>query len=103
MAAAASSLKSQANDLVQTVAVFKLTAGEHHPMGMKADVRASASFNKPFKGAERRLVAPPKPKQQAAAKPFKAPAKTPVPIRPKPPTLTAKVTPSASDEEWETF
>jgi methyl-accepting chemotaxis protein len=103
MAAAASSLKSQANELVQTVSVFKLNAGEHHPMGTRADVRVPASLNKPFKGAERRLVAAAKPKQQAAAKPFKAPAKAPVPPRPTPPTLTAKVAPSASDEEWETF
>jgi hypothetical protein len=103
MAAAASSLKSQANELVQTVAVFKLSAGEHHAMGMKADVRAPASLSKPFKGAERRLVAPPKPRQQAAAKPFKPAAKAPVPARAAPPTLTAKVTPAGGDEEWETF
>ena len=103
MAAAASSLKSQANELVQTVAVFKLTAGEHHPMGMRADVRAPASLSKPFKGAERRLVAAPKPKQQAAAKPFKPAAKATTPPRAAPPTLTAKVTPAGGDEEWETF
>jgi methyl-accepting chemotaxis protein len=103
MAAAASSLKSQANELVQTVAVFKLNAGEHHPIGMKADVRAPASLSKPFKGAERRLVAAPKPKQQAAAKPFKPAAKAPTPPRAVPPTLTAKVTPAGGDEEWETF
>ncbi len=103
MAAAAGSLKAQANELVQTVSVFKLTAGEHHPMGMKADVRAPASPSKPFQGAERRLVAAPKPRQQAAAKPFKPAAKAPVPARAAPPTLTAKVTPAASDEEWETF
>jgi hypothetical protein len=87
--------------------VFKLNAGEHHPMGMKADVRAPASLSKPFQGAERRLVAPAKPRQQATAKPFKAAAKAPVPARVAPPTLTAKVTPKATpaggDEEWETF
>jgi methyl-accepting chemotaxis protein len=103
MAAAASSLKAQANELVQTVAVFKLSAGEHHPMGLRADVRAPASLSKPFKGAERRLVAAPKPKQQAAAKPFKPAAKAPAPARAAPPTLTAKVTPAGGDEEWETF
>jgi hypothetical protein len=103
MAAAASSLKTQANELVQTVAVFKITAGEHHPMGTRADVRTPASLNKPFKGAERRLVAAPKPKQQPAAKPFKAAPKAATPARVTPPTLTAKVAPAASDEEWETF
>jgi hypothetical protein len=71
---------------------------------MKADVRTPASLSKPFKGAERRLVAAPKPKQQAAVKPFKAaPAKAPAPARAAPPTLTAKVTPAGGDEEWETF
>ncbi len=104
MAAAASSLKTQANELVQTVAVFKITAGEHHPMGTRADVRTPTSLSKPFKGAERRLVAAPKPKQQAATKPFKAaPAKAPTPARAAPPTLTAKVTPAGGDDEWETF
>jgi methyl-accepting chemotaxis protein len=103
MAAAASSLKTQANELVQTVAVFKITAGEHHPMGTRADVRTPASKHKPFKGAERRLVAAPKPKQQAAPKPFKAAPKAATPARVTPPTLTAKVAPAASDEEWETF
>jgi methyl-accepting chemotaxis protein len=101
MAAAAISLKAQANELVQTVAVFKLSAGEHHPMGMKADVRAPTSQSKPFKGAERRLTAAapkPKPKAQAAAKPFTAPAKAAAP-----PTLTAKITPAGGDDEWETF
>ena len=106
MAAAASSLKSQANELVQTVAVFKLNAGEHHAMGMKADVRAPTSPSKPFKGPERRLIAASKPKQQAAPKPFKAAAAKapkPAPARATPPTLTAKVTPAGGDEEWETF
>jgi methyl-accepting chemotaxis protein len=103
MAAAASSLKSQANELVQTVAVFKLSAGEHHPMGMRADVRAPASLSKPFKGPERRLVAAQKPKQQAAAKPFKAPSQAPAAPRSAPPTLTTKVTPAGGDDDWETF
>jgi len=106
MAAAASSLKAQATELVQTVAVFKLNAGEHHPMGMRADVRAPVSLSKPFQGTERRLVVAPKP--QAAAKPFKAPVKAPVKAaaaapRPIPPKLTTKVTPAGGDEEWETF
>jgi methyl-accepting chemotaxis protein len=103
MAAAAGSLKSQANELVQTVAVFKLSAGEHHPMGMRADVRAPASQSKPFKGAERRLVSAQKPKQQATAKPFMAPSQAPAAARSAPPTLTTKVTPAGGDEDWETF
>ena len=101
MAAAASSLRSQAQELVQTVAVFKINAGEGQSVPMKADVRKSASLSKPFKGAERRLVVPPKPKQQAAAAPAKEPS------RAAPPTLTAKLTakatPAGGDEEWETF
>ena len=86
---------------MQTVAVFKINAGEGQSVPMKADVRKSASLSKPFKGAERRLVVPPKPKQQAAAAPAKEPS------RAAPPTLTAKLTakatPAGGDEEWETF
>ncbi len=104
MAAAASSLKSQASELVQTVAVFKLNAGEHHPMGMRADVRAPASLSKPFKGTERRADALPKSKPQAAApQPVKAPVKAAAAPRPAPPKLTAVATPAGGDDEWETF
>jgi methyl-accepting chemotaxis protein len=56
MAAAASSLKSQAQELVQTVAVFKLGAGEPNAVQRLpvAAVRAQTARPKPFKGQERR-------------------------------------------------
>ncbi len=100
MAAAASSLKSQANELVQTVAVFKLSAGEQL-LGMKAEVRAPVTLGKPFQGPVRRLDG--RPQQQAAPKPLKLAVKAPAPTRMAPPTLLAKVTPAGGDEEWETF
>ncbi len=56
MAAAASSLKSQAGELVETVAIFKLSPGDH---AVKASVRAAASASRPFSGAERRTIAGP--------------------------------------------
>ncbi len=94
MAAAAGSLKSQANELVQTVAVFKVSSGNSI---VKTTVRSSTPKRVPFKGDERRNLtassAMPK------AKP-KAPAAKPAP-RPEP-LITAKA-PATSDEEWETF
>ncbi len=58
MAAAASSLKSQAQELVQTVAVFKLTGGGYggaqRSAPPRASVRSSTPKTTPFKGIERR-------------------------------------------------
>jgi methyl-accepting chemotaxis protein len=107
MAAAASSLKAQAGELVQTVAIFKLGAGQHTAALPKAQVRAPASKSMPFKGTERRLEAP-KPRAKPAAA---APRPAPAPLKaaaslPKPaPKPAPKVVASAStaDEEWETF
>ncbi len=108
MAAAASSLKTQAQDLVQTVAVFKLSEGEHVAAPPKAAVRSNFSGALPFKGQERRA--------EGAAR-----AATPKPVTPKPaaakaapPVMTAalpktpakvnpKATPAGGDDEWETF
>jgi hypothetical protein len=104
MAAAASALKSQADDLVQTVAVFKLSEGQH--VGLPAQTKAHA--NAPagaFRANARRMDAP-------AAKPRAAPPKpaVPKPTAAKPPELTAAApkTPSkpalaGGDEDWETF
>jgi len=98
MAAAASSLKAQAGDLVQAVAVFRLGAVDHFPLPSKVGVRSPASQGKPFKGEERRADAAPKGKSKPA--PQAPAAKGP---RAEPPTLTAKVTPAKGDDEWETF
>ena len=121
MAAAASSLKSQANELVQAVAVFKLGAHEqraqshasHHASNApsKANVRSSVPKSVPFKGPERRLegatAAAPKP-AAAAPKPAAKAAPAHVPTltasaAPKPaPVQTAKAA-APADDEWETF
>jgi uncharacterized phage infection (PIP) family protein YhgE len=103
MAAAASSLKSQAGELVQAVSVFKLGALEHQAMPSKAGVRSVSANSKPFKGEERRAVPRAQAKPQAAAKPFKPATPAPAAARQSPPTLTAKVTPAGGDDEWETF
>jgi methyl-accepting chemotaxis protein len=56
MAAAASSLKSQAQDLVGTVAVFKLDAGSHGFAPAGASVRLPVSKVPTFQGSERRSI-----------------------------------------------
>ncbi|KRI01701.1 methyl-accepting chemotaxis protein [Curvibacter sp. PAE-UM] len=93
MAAAASSLKSQAQDLVESVAVFKLASGASlagSPPALAArqqvPMRAPAPTPAPAPGAQRRLVAPAKPRvapPAAAAAPAKASA--------------------GADSDWETF
>jgi len=98
MAAAADSLKAQAQDLVQTVAVFKLGAGDHAATSLPAAaVRAHPPKATPFKGTDRRAAGVPK---GAAARAPSAP----------PPTLTHAVKPAAtatasasSEGDWETF
>ena len=104
MAAAASSLKGQAGDLLQTVAVFKLGAGQNVPNLPKANVRAPASSAKPFKGEERRLgVSKPAAPKPAAAAPRPA-APKPAPKAASLPQPAPKAASTATpDEEWETF
>ena len=106
MAAAASSLKSQANDLVQTVAVFKLDANDTGAGLPKVQVRSPKPA--PFKGNERRADAKPAPAaprpapaKMAAPKPkAAAPASLPKPLAPK---VQPKPAPAGGDDEWETF
>ena len=98
MAAAASSLKSQAQDLVQVVATFKLAPGLQGSTLPAAKVRSSSPPPTPFKGAERRFDAKPsKPKAAAPAKPKPAAPAKDLPV------VTAKVTPAAGNDDWETF
>ena len=112
MAAAASSLKSQAGELVQTVAVFKLSAeqGSGRPAPpMAAPAKTAVRSSKPslaFKGPERRADAAPVAKAPAA-KPL---ASRPAAAKPAAPVLTAvapktstRVTPAGGDDDWETF
>jgi methyl-accepting chemotaxis protein len=122
MAAAASGLKSQAQELVQVVAVFKLG---NEPAGHSANslpavpVRSASPSGAPFKGAERRLVQSAKPQPSAASAAGKASAPTPpakstvkpsatgAPVRPAPaqvvPKTSTKITPAGGDDDWETF
>jgi len=93
MAAAAGSLKSQAQELVQTVAVFKLGAGDGHKLSAlpSARVRAHPPKTTNFKGADRRAVGVPK----GAAARAPSPASLPKP--------DAQAPRASSDADWETF
>ncbi|MDO8286960.1 MAG: methyl-accepting chemotaxis protein [Rhodoferax sp.] len=56
MAAAASSLKGQAQELVQAVAFFKVGGAAQHASLPRTAVRSSVPSAKPFKGDERRVL-----------------------------------------------
>jgi len=91
MAAAASSLKSQAQDLVQVVAVFKLAPGDEAARAQAPRPRTRpAPLAAP---AQRAAIAAPR-KPAPKAKSLAAPA------RPAPAPKPAK---AAADDEWETF
>ncbi len=100
MAAAASSLKSQSGELVQTVAIFKLDAGAHV---MRANVRSTAPAAASFGGGERRAAPSPAPK----AKPKSATTAARLPAAkapPKPAPVAAASSKSGGDDDsWETF
>ena len=104
MAAAASSLKSQANELVQVVAVFKLGADHHGtPSASKSPVRAagSAPSASNYKGMDRRLEPRVNPGSggQKAGRPS---SQSPVAHLPTPaPRSNAKQ--GGGDDDWETF
>ena len=97
MAAAASGLKSQAQDLVQVVAVFKLSGTDSRASlaagPTTARVRAPASAAKAYKNPERRALGSP---AKPAARPAPANSASPAPAKP-----AAQV--KVADEDWETF
>ena len=107
MAAAASSLKGQASDLVQVVSVFKISAEQQSHVPPKANVRSGKVQH--FDGPDRR-DAPAKP--SATYKPSPKPAARPAPLA-KPtsavktalmaPKVSAKKTPAGGDDDWESF
>jgi hypothetical protein len=102
MAAAASSLRTQAQELVGVVAVFRLDDGS--AVGRTA-VRSSTPQAKPFQGNDRRNLPPARPQPKAAApRPSVA---QPVAVSAKPlprPAAPAKsAAPAGGDDEWETF
>ena len=97
MAAAAGSLKSQADELVQAVGIFKLSGEAHQPKPRtQLTSHATAAARKP-------LAAPPKAApdwQPAKAVAPKAPHKLPN----TPPAKTqSKRAPKGGDDDWETF
>ena len=108
MAAAASSLKSQAQELVQAVAFFKVTGGGHAASLPKSAVRSGASSGTAFKGSERRLVATSASARKPAAAPKPSAARRPAP-KPvvqaiaSPVKAQPKPAPAGGDEDWETF
>jgi methyl-accepting chemotaxis protein len=100
MAAAASSLKTQAGELVSAVSVFKLD-GNGNGSVVRREVRNKVTLTKSFPGAERRSIT------GANAKPKVAPVTGANPKAARIPVLSvaAKATqPKPSvDESWETF
>jgi len=82
MAAAASSLKSQAQDLVSTVAVFKLASGQ------------SSGFSAPAARASATVSAP---------KPMATSKKVVAKATPKPTALAHDSSAKAGNDEWESF
>jgi methyl-accepting chemotaxis protein len=94
MAAAASSLKSQAMDLVQIVAVFKLGAGD-----AIAKVAVRTESPSPFNDSERRISHAHSAPAQKIPKPISV-AKAPRLPKPLP---AQKQFSAAQEEEWETF
>ncbi|MCF8156495.1 MAG: MCP four helix bundle domain-containing protein, partial [Rhodoferax sp.] len=94
MAAAASGLQSQAQDLVKVVAVFKLSGNDGAGAALRpTSVRAPASVAKPYKSPERRALASP---AKPPARPAPAKAASPAPVNSPAPA-------KGGDEDWETF
>ncbi|MBK9574641.1 MAG: MCP four helix bundle domain-containing protein [Rhodoferax sp.] len=108
MAAAASSLKSQAQELVQVVAVFKLGAGQdHHPVAKLAAVRSREPKAQPHGGAQRRLAgvakgAAARGHGSAAKATHTAPAVA-LPLADMRSKTVSKATPAGGDADWESF
>jgi methyl-accepting chemotaxis protein len=107
MAAAANSLKSQAEDLVQTVAVFKLGGGDYraptHSVST-AQVRAHPPKVSNFKGPERRAAGTPKgaaARGQASASARSTPSR-PAPLAAPAPKTVVQAS-GSNDGDWETF
>jgi uncharacterized phage infection (PIP) family protein YhgE len=104
MAAAASSLKSQAQDLVQVVAIFKLNEGE----AQRRIAAPQYSQSRPVALAgtpKRAALAQPRPipKKVAAPKTLAKPLAKPVVKPSAKPVAIAHQASKQQDDEWETF
>jgi methyl-accepting chemotaxis protein len=97
MAAAASSLKSQALELVQVVAAFKVDGGSSHGHMPAMTAARAPSASKP--AAPLRKPAPTRKLASAPVKPTAANAALPKPVA----AANAKSTPAGGDDDWETF
>jgi methyl-accepting chemotaxis protein len=104
MAAAASGLKSQAEDLVGTVSVFKLNSNDE--AASHAVARSTPGLSAPKKASLPPRPAAPKLSAAPAAPKKVTPAALPKPaaVAPKiPPKTQSKPAPAGGDDEWETF
>ena len=98
MAAAASSLKAQANDVVQAVAFFKL--GIEHKAPLRVNVRSAKPPATPFKGSERRGTGITGGK---ASRPSAPATNAPAEQAPQQPAAAAKPSAASAEGDWETF
>jgi len=96
MAAAATGLKSQAQDLVQVVAVFKLGESEHSVMQPRA--RTAAPARAPAARPVAKPAAVRSAPRPAAAKIALAHNTAPAKVK-----TSTKATPAGGDDDWETF
>ena len=109
MAAAASSLKVQAQELVQVVAVFKLSANDaQQGMATMAAVRSHKPGAVPFKGEERRGAGIPKgaaARSRTDSPASHAPSTTPTLLsaRSTPPKAAPAPAAAGAEGDWETF
>ena len=109
MAAAASSLKSQAQELVHTVAVFQL--GGYEPrtgLPVASAIRTYAPKLIPVarpvvKSSAARIAAPVSKKVAMTVTALPNPKPTPKPATNPTPKVSAKASPAGGDEDWETF
>ena len=101
MAAAASSLKSQAQDLVQTVSVFKL--GGHAPNSTTRTAAATSYIHPVSARAPLPRAAVAKLHTAPVSRSFAAPASLASPKAPAPKKMAAAPTQQSNDADWETF
>lgn len=110
MAAAATSLKSQAQDLVQTVAVFQLGDGHvsaakpRSPASAPAPRNSASGFQQTLKTvAPRKLATTTSSAHKPAAAYKSAPSAAPSAIAAPAPVMAKAAAPAKADDDWETF
>ena len=98
-AAAASSLKSQAQRLVQAVAIFRL--GHQGTVPQQSGFQAPLPASVPMRAATASALAPAKPARAPASAP--APVRTAAAARTSPPARIAAASPPAESQDWTSF